>query len=61
MRISGHKTRNVFDRYNITSERNLADAARKIESSQLSYRQANFPEVAEAQQETKQAENVILQ
>jgi integrase len=55
MRISGHKTRNVFDRYNITSERDLADAAKKME---LSQRQAK---VAEIQQETEQAEPVTIQ
>jgi integrase len=55
MKVSGHKTRNVFDRYNITSERDLEDAARKIE---LSYRQAK---VAETQQETQNEEPVTIQ
>jgi len=30
--MSGHKTDSVFSRYNITSEADIADAARKIEA-----------------------------
>jgi len=32
MAISGHKTRSVFDRYDIVSQRGLESAARKMEA-----------------------------
>lgn len=32
MRISGHVTRSVFDRYDIGSEDDLVDAAKKLEN-----------------------------
>jgi integrase len=43
MTISGHKTRSVFDRYDVTSETDLADAARKIaQGSEKRYKTATI-------------------
>jgi len=55
MKVSGHKTRAVFDRYDISSERDPADASRKIE---LSQRQAK---VAETQAEPQEPEPATIQ
>ena len=58
MKVSGHKTRNVFDRYNITSEKDLADAARKIE---ISYRQAKNEAEQKAEQNTEAEQHDTIQ
>jgi integrase len=48
MGISGHKTRSVFDRYNIVSEQDLTDAVRKLQKFQNAAEPACQPAHAEA-------------
>ena len=51
MAISGHKTRTVFERYNIVSPSDLREAARKIEQGKQDVSKTMAPEVARAQAE----------
>ena len=57
MKISGHKTRDVFDRYDISSERDLIDIAQKLESVQSSYTMVTAEEI-DSQTVTAQNERI---
>jgi len=48
MQISGHRTRCVFDRYNIVSGSDLEDAARKMEAyfEKVASRENGYKKVA---------------
>ena len=51
--ISGHKTDAVFSRYNITSEADIRDAARKIEAGAKAVIHSSFIGEAETPAETE--------
>lgn len=51
--ISGHKTDAVFSRYNITSEADIRDAAKKIEAGSKAVIHSSFT-VEQTEDETQQ-------
>jgi hypothetical protein len=59
MTISEHKTRSVFDRYNITSQADLRDAANKLEKGhELGFGHEVGHDAQKAEQLQREAEKV---
>ena len=43
MKITGHKTENVYRRYAIVSDADMKDAIRRLDASQQAHQQAHQP------------------
>jgi len=48
MKISGHKSRSVFDRYNVVSMSDVAEATQKLENRKLQVKMELAPKLAPA-------------
>jgi len=48
MKISGHKSRSVFDRYNVVSTSDVAEATQKLENRKLQVKMELAPKLAPA-------------